>query len=151
MQAGGRARKFPVNFATVDDETVGVIAKVLRGGIALALLALWVFARRGPAARDALLFGTAALGMLLLSEVSLTTHHLLLLIPAAALLGSAFCPELRPRWPAAQWVVWASVGLSWLVGVQLFRALGVILYVTLLLLAGCVYGVLRSQRSSDSG
>ena len=73
----------PMNLVSLSPGAVGGVTKGIQAVVGLGLVFLWVFcARRGARPRVvATLFGLTAPGILILSEMSLTTHHMLLLVP----------------------------------------------------------------------
>jgi hypothetical protein len=107
IRAGKSGDPRKVNIANLTHSQAGRIATVLHAVIGLGLVALWFFSRRPEetGVTVAAVFATVPLGMLLLSEVSLTGHHLGLLIPVAVFLVRGVCrAEERARW----WL-WAVV------------------------------------------
>jgi hypothetical protein len=128
-----------VNVADLSSAAAAKVASVLHGLIAIGLLALWLTCRHaqdGPAGRAAL-FATVPLGILLLSEVSLTTHHVTLLIPIVMILGRAVCLDD----PRARRVLWCVAGalLLCVVGMQkTIHLLSPVLFATLLFLYATV-------------
>jgi len=142
---------FKVNFLNVSMSAAGRIASRLRAVVALAALWLWVrFGNRGRVffSRDAALFAMVPLVMLLLSEVSLTTHHLLLLLPFGLLAGRRFADDATPfeQRRAPQWAL-----LAWIVfllgAVPFLKALGSTFYTTVLL----CYATVRLVVQEPSG
>lgn len=102
-----RAAPRAMNVLSLPPGTVQALTRALQAIIGLALLALWL----GVGRRDetpqaaATLFATVGPGILLLSEVSLTTHHVLLILPLAVLiLRGAALGE-----PAARRRLWAVI------------------------------------------
>ncbi len=95
-----KRRRFTVNIASLPPRTVARIAGFVRMGVGLFMLVLWTWMGNSQrlGRRDrVLLFATVPLAMLFLSEVSLTTHHVILLLPFGALLGHAMAPDAAPR------------------------------------------------------
>ncbi len=145
---------FKVNFVAISNIAAARIAALLRIAAGLGMLALWIgFGNRDSASssRDIALFAGVPLGMLLLSEVSLTTHHLLLLLPFGLLTGRRFAPDATPfeRRSAPQWALLAWIVL--LLGAFPFlKALGSTFYATLALCYGTVKAVLLADRRADT-
>jgi len=163
VNAGRSSRPFRVNFLSLDDGTAASVAKAMKALIGLGLVALWIGVRKEGADRSqsgahtarngrngvafALLYATVPPGMLLLSGVSLTTHHLLLLIPVGVLLHTSCAQcgaEAHPQRTLR--IVLVAVALVWLAGEPHVKALGPLLYATLLLLGTIVYRLLREAR-----
>jgi len=118
IRAGKRDDMRRVNVASLPSATAARIASGLRALVALGLLALWLLCWRGqqtPAQRAAL-FATVPLGTLLLSEVSLTTHHVTLIIPIAVILARSICLgdscSRRVLWCVALALLVCTVGVS---------------------------------------
>lgn len=95
-----------VNFVSLSEETLRAGLRVAKVGILGGLIFLWAFTRRAGGAGRAVLAVSPALGLLLLSEISTTTHHALLALPLAALLTAALDRDL----PAARRWLWLLPG-----------------------------------------
>jgi hypothetical protein len=135
VQAGKSDDTRHVNVVSLSAQTAGRITLALRAPIAFGLLALWLFCRRRDesAAEFAAVFVTVPLGILLLSEISLGTHHVNLIIPCAVILVRAAC--LRDE--RAQRLLWAVAAalLVCIIGAQrTVHLLSPFLLTTLLLL-----------------
>jgi len=122
-----RGRKFQVNIARLPQPVVGRIAGRLRLAVAASAFLFWVlFRRRSPASAvlDAGLFATVPIVILFLSEVSLTTHHLLLAIPFGYVVFRTARKDAAPGQRAAlQWLGLAFAVLL-LGAVPFLKALG---------------------------
>jgi len=135
---GSAAEGGHVNVAPLGRKTVRRIARTAQAVIAVSLVAIWLAcARRDePPAHEAVLFATVPPGVLLLSEISLTSHHLLLIVPLSAVVLRACAPgEVR----AARWTWVVALYVAGVVGVAVpqVKVLTPLLPVTLALLVGC--------------
>ena len=138
-----KAQPRAYNVADWPPESVRALTKTLQSLIAAGLLALWVFGGRGGGSDSAaLLFAAVAPGILLLSDVSLTTHHVLLILPLALVVGQALDDDRAVRW---LWILTVYV-LACLGGMtHAVRPFTPLLPLTVCLLAACVaLGVARS-------
>lgn len=125
------------------------IAFVLRAVIGLGFVALWLLCRRGEErpAELAAVFATVPLGILLLSEISLTTHHVVPIVPCAVILLRA----LDARDEAARsrlWAVGAALAVCMIGMSKTVRMLSPLLVATLILLAASVALVLADRKGS---
>jgi len=103
-----------LNVASLDDRTIFAIANALKLPIlALLLFAWWRSARSGQWPPNAAAFGLAVLGCLLLSPVSLHTHHAVLMIPFGVGLAAISGGEQRH----SNRVAWALLIALLLMGV----------------------------------
>ena len=147
IAAGKSGDTRQVNIVSLSHRSAQLIAAVLRALIGLGLIVLWVTCRRAeetPAALAAS-FATVTLGILLLSEVSLGTHHVTLIVPLAVLITRATC--LKDE--ASKRLLWMSAVavLVYLVGTSLtVRLLSPYLWATCLLLTASVILVLGDAR-----
>lgn len=115
--------------------TVSRVVKLLQLGTLLVLVVLWVTrgGRSAPATIAALL-ATVPCSILILSEVSLTTHHVTLMLPIAAILV---------RWEqfkddrAARWLWLLPIWLVALVLSAVAKPVAPLLFTTLLFLIAC--------------
>jgi len=135
VRRGVRCR---VNVASLSPSAVRRIVKVVQGAVALGMIVLWlVCARREERpAGVAVLFASVAPAILLLSEISLTTHHLLLILPLSAIVLRA-CALNDAR--ARRWTWLVPLYVAGLVGVAIphVKILTPLLPVTLALVVGC--------------
>ena len=149
MQPRGYDSTYRMNIAELSPGAVRDVVKFVQVGIALLLLLTWVRVRNPQRSvpTEAALCGLVAPGILLLSDVSLTTHHVLLVLPLGALL--------------ARMLVWGDEyagRMSWVIVVYLLGLFGVavpflkmltpMLPVTLALLLACILVVWRDHRRS---
>jgi hypothetical protein len=135
-------KPFYVNIVSLPPRTVSRITAVERGVIGLMMISLWIwFGNRKPyRLRDAVvLFATVPLAMLFLSEVSLTTHHVTLLIPFGVLVGHAMAPDATPREHSGL----RTAGIAWIIlllgAFPLLKGLGTTCWASLVI----CYGLLR--------
>lgn len=99
LKAGETATGFEAARPTA--QTVSRVVKLLQLGTLLVLIVLWVTrGGRGEPATIAALLATVPCGILILSEVSLTTHHVTLMLPMAAILvrWERFRDDRASRW-----------------------------------------------------
>ena len=142
-----------VNFVDLDPAVVRTIAGVLKALILGILLIVW--ARGSPdrqeAEVEAALFGTVPLGMLLLSDVSLTTHAAVLLVPYAGLLGSmAAQPESKAS-RVVSWGVLAAFVLTSLAAIRGLKHLSVITVGIMVLFSVSIYALTYERRHRRLG
>ena len=151
IRAGKSGDYRQVNVLDLSPQQAGRIVTVLHGLIGLCLLFLWYFARQDsePPAVFATVYATVPLGILLLSEVSLTGHHIALFVPVAVIGARALIKQA----PRARWWIW-SITLAMLIcaigvepTVELFSPL---LIATLLLLIPTVALAMQDIRNPDS-
>ena len=105
-----------INLISLSPGAVSALAKTLQGLVALGLALLWALCGRKShdAKSAAILMAAVAPGIMLLSEVSLTSHHVLLILPVAAILMRIMV------WDDAAAARW-----SWVLVVYLLALLGV--------------------------
>jgi len=138
VRFGRKGSRRAINLVTLSPETVRRVAKISQGVIGLGLLALWILcARRHETSRTtAALFASVAPGILLLSDVSLTSHHVLLILPLGVVLVRALGLDDRnaQRWA---WVgaLYAAAILG--VAIPTIKAYTPMLPLSLALLAAC--------------
>ena len=140
-----------INLVSLSPGTVSALAKILQGIIALGLALLWALCGRtgNDAKSAAILMAAVAPGIMLLSEVSLTSHHVLLILPVAAILMRIMVLEDAA---AARW--------SWVLVVYLLALLGVaiqplkpytpLLPATVALLLACAAIALRDRQAGPA-
>jgi len=104
-----------INLLSLSPAAVSALARALQGFVALGLALLWALCGRGRDAKSAaILMAAVAPGIMLLSEVSLTSHHVLLILPVAVILARITVLEDAA---AARW--------GWVLVVYLLALLGV--------------------------
>jgi hypothetical protein len=104
-----------INLLSLSPRAVSALVKTLQMVVALGLVLLWALCGRGRDAKSAaILMAAVAPGIMLLSEVSLTSHHVLLILPVAAILMRIMVLEDA-----------AAVRWSWVLVVYLLALLGV--------------------------
>lgn len=135
----------PVHLASLPAGRISGLVKTLQLAVLAALVVTWIACMRRAEPRTvALLTAAVAPGILLLSEVSLTTHHVLLLLPVGGILVRALAPDDRAAHP---WV-WAPLlyvfGVC-LVGIPFTKPYTPLFPVTVILLAACLVPVWRAQ------
>ncbi len=139
-----------INLLSLSPGAVSALAKTLQGLVALGLALLWALCGRGRDAKSAaILMAAVAPGIMLLSEVSLTSHHVLLILPVAAILMRIMVWEDAA---AARW--------SWVLVVYLLALLGVaiqplkpytpLLPATVALLLACAAIALRDRQAAPA-
>jgi hypothetical protein len=156
----GRGRlPFP-KVAALSDRTVRLVARILSLGLLAGLVLLWLLRRGADTVRlRAAALSTALIGMLELSEVSLTTHHAVLVFPMAVLLTTSGAADARPgeRRTAARGAILGTL-LIWACAVRPLKNLSLLFFTTLILLGLTTWLLLRAapegpeadQRSSRS-
>jgi len=140
-----------VNLVSLPEETVAAISEVAHGGIALFFVGFWIASyRRHLKPHERLtLFATVPVATLLLSEVSLTTHHLLLVVPLVVLLGRwAMGGVERRRVRRLIWCVPAFVAAMASTGIKPVKALSPLLVVTVWIGTALVLLALRDRRAA---
>ena len=139
-----------INVASLEPHQVRSVVKVLHVCIALGAIFLWVRCgrkREDPLSR-AVVFATVGPAILLLSEISLTTHHVLLLPAVAAVVIRMMRPDdERARWWG--WVI--PVYLLALVGnaIPAVKMLTPLLPATVALLAACAALAIGDGRGEE--
>ncbi|MGO8703289.1 MAG: glycosyltransferase family 87 protein [Candidatus Brocadiia bacterium] len=139
-----------INLVSLSPGAVSTLVKTLQGLVALGLMLLWALCGRGRDAKSAaILMAAVAPGIMLLSEVSLTSHHVLLILPVAAILMRIMVLEDAV---AARW--------SWALVVYLLALLGVaiqplkpytpLLPATAALLLACAAIALRDRQAAPA-
>jgi hypothetical protein len=141
-----------INLICLSPMAVSALAKTLQGVVALGLALLWALCGRGRDAKSAAtLMAAVAPGIMLLSEVSLTSHHVLLILPVAVILTRITVLEDAA---AARWGWVLVVYLLALLGVaiQPVKAYTPLLPAALALLLACAAIAFRDRwaRSSPS-
>jgi len=135
-----------VNLLRLEPGTVLLAARLMHACVAVGLLGLWALTPvREPAAlRRGALYASVCAGILLLSSVSLTTHHVLLLVPLSVVLVSmlAMGDERACRWG---WVVAVYAAAMVGIAVPFIKVLTPLLPATACLLAACVALALRRE------
>ena len=142
IRAGKDTDMRSVNFASLSDSTARMVASAMRAFVALTLVALWIMCggRHETAAERAILFATVPLGMLLLSEVSLGTHHVTMVLPLSVILvRGVWLGDLRARrvlWAVPLVLLICAVGASKTVHLYSpYVAATVLLFICMLLIA----------------
>jgi hypothetical protein len=136
-----------INLLSLSPRAVSVLVKTLQLAVALGLVLLWALCGRGRNAKSAaILMAAVAPGILLLSDVSLTSHHILLILPVAVILTRMLVLEDAT---AARW--------GWVLVVYLLALLGVaiqpvkpftpLLPATVVLLLACAAIALRDRQA----
>jgi hypothetical protein len=149
-----------VNIVQWDDATVRKIGKIAGMVLLIGLLFLWwgKGISQSPIVRGAE-FSTALIAMLELSEVSLLTHHVVLLVPFAVELVylAAWQPPLAtrpsPLAPRPIRVIAGGMAISFLfLGlcvIPTFKALSFFFFATMVQLAILVFLILRLRANDD--
>lgn len=149
VQPRGCDSEYRINVAEFSPDSVRGIIKAIQLGIALLLIVTWARVRnpRRPILTEAVLCALVAPGILLLSDVSLTTHHILLVLPLGALIARILVwdDEVAKRWA---WVLVLCLLGIFGVGVPFLKMFTPMLPVTLALLLACVVIVWRDHRRS---
>jgi len=138
-------------FAALSPGTVGQIAHAIGVLVGAGLVAFWTlsFRREETAAKRAVLLATVPLGMLLMSQVSLVTHHVLFLLPIAVLVVRTV--DLQDAW-ARRWAWVLPVYMLVFLAMR-FRAVKVytpFLAVTVLFLVACIALAVRELGSATT-
>jgi len=140
-----------VNVLNLSPEQADRIASVLCGAVGLGLVALWVICRRKEetAAVRAAAFATVPLGILLLSGVSLTTHHVNLVVPCGVIIACAvgLRDEAGQRW---LWAALAAMGLCFLGASRTILLLSPFLAGTVLLLVAVGVIVIQDRLGASA-
>jgi hypothetical protein len=140
-----------INLLSLSPGAVSALVKALQLAVALGLAVLWALCGRGRDAKSAaILMAAVAPGIMLLSEVSLTSHHVLLILPIAAILVRMLVLEDAA---AARWGWVLIVYLLALLGVaiQPFKPFTPLLPATVALLLACAAIALRDRSSGRRG
>ena len=137
-----------VNIANLPYRIVRRIALVLQGALAFLFISFWIFAYRKdrPDYQELTLFATVPIAILLLSEVSLTTHHLVLM-PALVVILGRYARSGGER-KNVGWMIWLVpffMAVMILIGFKWIKDLSPMVLVTLLLGWACVRLALRDQ------
>ncbi len=138
-----------VNVARLSPRTAERIALLLRGIIGLGLVVLWAACYRrdeAPAARAAL-FATVPLGMLLIGDPSLSTHHVVLLVPWAVIIGRAGALH-DAACQRRLWIAAAALAICIIGALQTFRPYSPFPVATLTLLVGTIAIVISDHRAA---
>ena len=105
---------------------------------------------RGPPRAERLLFALVPLGMLLLSDVSLTSHAAVLVIPYAALVAELLEGPERPACAAARRGIVASFMLGAMAAVPLLKQLSCLTAAVVCIFVVCcwlLFGLRRENRA----
>jgi hypothetical protein len=138
-----------INLVSLSPKAVSALVKALQLAVALGLVLLWALCGRGHDPKSAaILMAAVAPGIMLLSEVSLTSHHVLLILPVAAIIVRMLVLEDTS---AARW--------SWVLVVYLLALLGVgiapvkpytpLLPATIVLLVACTAIAWRDRQTQQ--
>lgn len=141
-------REMRINVANLDEDTIGRGLRVVKIGILAGFILLWALATPGSVAGKAVLAASPALGMLLLSEISTVTHHVMVILPPAALMVAGLDSGQRAarRW---LWLIPGWFVTMVLVGVA--KVFGPLFFFTALCTAATVHVALADrQRAGDS-
>jgi hypothetical protein len=139
-----------INLLSFSPGAVSALVKSLQLIVALGLILLWALCGRGRDAKSAaVLMAAVASGILLLSEVSLTTHHVLLILPLAVILVRMLVLEDQA---AARWGWALVVYLLALLGVaiQPIKPFAPLLPATAALLLACAALALRDRQAQPA-
>jgi len=135
-----------INLLSLSPKTVSALVKALQLTVALGLMLLWALCGRGKDAKSAaILMAAVAPGIMLLSEVSLTSHHVLLILPVAAIVVRMLVLEdaVAERWA---WVLIVYLLALLGVAIQPFKPFTPLLPATVALLLACVGVALRDRQ-----
>jgi hypothetical protein len=138
-----------VNLLSLSPKTVSALVKALQLIVALGLVLLWALCGRGRDAKSAaILMAAVAPGIMLLSEVSLTSHHVLLILPVAAIVVRMLVLEdaAAERWA---WVLVIYLLALLGVAIQPLKPFTPLLPATAALFLACAAIALR-DRSAQS-
>ena len=145
--AGSSGRQRYVNVAYLRARDVRRVATGVKVVFLLILAGVWlVSSTRKKGMEQVLAFALVPIGMLLLSDVSLTSHTAMFVIPYGALTGLVFA---RPQWRASHTLslgVLAAFVLSLLTGVPYLKALSTTTAAVLVLFAALCYAVFALRR-----
>ncbi len=139
-----------INLLSLSPKTVSVLVKALQLIVALGLVLLWALCGRGKDAKSAaILMAAVAPGIMLLSEVSLTSHHVLLILPVAAILVRMLVLEdaAAERWA---WVLIVYLLALLGVAIQPFKPFTPLLPATVALLLACAAIAFRDWQVSEA-
>ncbi len=136
-----------VNVATLEAKTVLRLTQAIHVCLGLGLLGLWIFCPAGEegSSRRAALMATVGPGILLLSHVSLTTHHVLLLLPLSAVLVRMLMMK-DGKASGWGWVIAAYAAALIGIAIPFTKILTPLLPATLCLLAVCTALALRVRK-----
>lgn len=140
-----------VNLADLSPETVRTIATVLKVLLICALIAVWVRAGPDGGPTDLPAFTLVPLGMLLLSDVSLTSHTAIFVIPYAALVGTVCASEGAGTARRLSWALSLAFLLSASSIVRLLRELSTTTCAMLVLFAAVMYAFCCARREAREG
>ena len=132
-----------LRLASFSPQSVSRVVKVLMLAVILWLIALWAYRGGDKDARTrAALMATVPVGILLLSEVSLTTHHVtLLLVLATILVRIETFADAQAKW-------WGWLLPAWLVAIivtAVAKPVSPYFFLTVAMLIGASALALRSQ------
>lgn len=152
VKLGRKTPKRAINLITLSPKTVQSILKISQCVIGLGLIALWIFSahRHTTPRTTAVLFASVVPGILLLSDVSLTSHHVLLILPLGVMLVRALVLGDRNVQSWA-WVVALYLVVLLGVAIPIIKAFTPMLPLTLMLLAACVTLAYNDSRISPDG
>jgi len=136
----------PINFLSLSPRSVRLATKALQALVAAMLVGVWIYCRGrgGSGEATAVLFGLVAPGIMLLSDVSLTTHHVLVLVPLSVLVMRMLAGDARVQRYA--WLVPLYLLVLVGVGVKPIKAYSPMLFLTLGILVACVAVALGDER-----
>jgi hypothetical protein len=135
-----------INLLSLSPRAVSVLVKTLQLAVALGLVLLWALCGRGHDAKSAaILMAAVAPGILLLSDVSLTSHHVLLILPVAVIFTRMLALEdaTAARWG---WVLVVYLFALLGVAIQPFKPFTPLLPATIVLLLACAAIALRDRQ-----
>ena len=144
----GQACDRNVSILSLPKKVVALLVKSLQLLVGVGLVALWAMAGRGRSAKAAaILMAAAAPGILLLSEVSLTTHHVLLFLPLAAIIARIveLDDSVAKRW---EWVIWVYLLAVLGVAIPFAKSYTPLLPATAAALWACAAIALRDRAES---
>jgi hypothetical protein len=139
-----------INLPSLSPKAVSALVKSLQLIVALGLILLWALCGRGRDAKSAaVLMAAVAPGILLLSEVSLTTHHVLLILPLAVILVRMLVleDEAAARWG---WVLVVYLLALLGVAIQPIKPFAPLLPATAVLLLACAALALRDRQAQPA-
>jgi hypothetical protein len=137
----GQGEQVEVNMTNLPSGKIENIAGVIHIVLAVLFIAFWIYTYRNNllAHQQLTLFATVPIAMLLLSDVSLVTHHITLMLAMIMLLGRYSLGGLeKERVGRMIWLVPIFVAAMVLLGIPLLKALSPLLLVTLLTGGTCV-------------
>jgi len=149
--AGTQGRPRYVNVLDLSPKSVSRVAMALKFVFLSMLVAAWLVCRgRGEPARDALGFALVPVGMLLLSDVSLTSHTAIFVIPYAAMLGVVWQRDdstMRRRLTVGLLV---AFGLSSLTAIRYLKDLSTTTAAMLVLFGMLCYALMSAKRAGQA-